>query len=395
MIAGNPPCQHAVGRCVRAGALAVSTIVHGTALVLIVRILPDIPAPEPRPRSTPVRIPPADPIEVEVLAADAAPARSQAAPGGTTGALRRAHGPEHATSQRETAGGPQVGRGRTENALRMRGPELALPPEVAERIAAEGAPAAGKAAESGRLKSAPGGGAVIDDRVTTVTVERDGTAHFADKPYIDPHWQTPIPHLDLKQDLHELGDVLQDWYADPYRMTRVGTRSELSEANHAMPGSCDSWGDPLCDDPAASDAEQRAKRHAYTTVGVGGGADVSAWLMRKYGHFDPFASRKRELLDDTRAEREERGEQFRAEQAAHSAELMQRNLEQLWAHVTEPAARRQALYELWSDCADDDAGSRARAMVIGWIRARLPPGSAGAFTADELARLAPFSPYEQ
>jgi hypothetical protein len=117
--------------------------------------------------------------------------------------------------------------------------------------------------------------------------------------------------------------------------------------------------------------------------------------MRKYGHFDPYASRKRKLLDDTRAEREERGAAFRAEQAARSAELMQRNLEELWARVPDGAARKQALYELWNECADDEAGLRARAMVIGWIRARLPPGSGGAFTADELARLAPFSPYQQ
>jgi hypothetical protein len=244
-------------------------------------------------------------------------------------------------------------------------------------------------------ENAPGGGGVIHDRVTTVTVERDGTAHFHDKPDIDPHWQVPIPHLDVKDDLKELGDALEDWYRDPYKITRYGTTSELSEIAKAVPGNCDSWGDPMCDDPLAPDAEQRQRRKANNTVGIGGSADVSAWLMRKYGHFDPYASRKRKLLDDTREEREEMGEAFRAEQATRSAELMQRNLEQLWARVTDAATRRQALYELWSDCTDDEAGLRARSMVIGWIRARLPRGSDGAFTADELARLAPCSPYEQ
>lgn len=278
--------------------------------------------------------------------------------------------------------------------LRMRGPDLGLAPDVAQRLAAGGAPAPARAVESGRLENAPGGGGVIHDRVTTVTVERDGTAHFHDKPDIDPHWQVPIPHLDVKQDLHDLGDALEDWYRDPYKLTRYGTRSELSEIANAVPGSCDSWGDPMCDDPLAPDAEQRAKRHANNTVGVGGDADISAWLMRKYGHFDPYASRKARLLDDTREEREERGAAFRAEQAGRSAELMQRSLEEVWARVPDAVGRRQALYELWSDCADDEAGLRARAMVIGWIRARLPRGSDGAFSDDELARLAPFAPYE-
>ncbi len=277
----------------------------------------------------------------------------------------------------------------------MRGPDLALAPGVAERIAAGGAAVVpGKAVESGRLENVPGGGAVIRDRVTTVVVERDGTAHFIDNPDIDAHWQVPIPHVDIQQDLHELGDALQEWYADPYKATRYGTRSELSEIANAVPGSCDSWGDPMCDDPLAPEAEQRQKRHANTTIGLGGGADLSAWLMRKYGHFDPYASRKRKLLDDTRDERVARGAAYRDQQLVRSAELMQRTLEEMWARVPDAAARKQALYELWSDCADDDAGQRARAMVLGWIRSKLPAGTPGAFTADELAGLAPFRPYD-
>jgi len=42
----------------------------------------------------------------------------------------------------------------------------------------------------------------------------------------------------------------------------------------------------------------------------------------------------------------------------------------------------------------EPAPDRARAMVIGGIQARLPAGSDGAFTVEELALLAPFSPYE-
>jgi hypothetical protein len=275
----------------------------------------------------------------------------------------------------------------------MRGPDLGLAPDVAERIAAGGEPPPGRARESGKLENVPGGGAVIHDRVTTVDIERDGTAHFRDKPDIDVHFHSPIPHIDVKADMAALGDALEDWYRDPYAGTRYGPSTDLSELNHAVPGMCDRWGDPGCDDPLAPDVEKRARdRWNAGGVGVHGSADLSAYLYRKLAHADPYASRKLRLLDDTRAERIERGEQFRAEQAARSAELMQKTLEQLWASTPDPVARRAALHDLWADCADDDAGARARSMVIGWIRAKLPPGSPDAYTPEELARLG-FDPY--
>ena len=277
----------------------------------------------------------------------------------------------------------------------MRGPDLALAPDVAARIAAGGGARPETVHESGKLENTPGGGAVIHDRVTTVTVERDGTAHFHDKPDIEVHFHSPIPHIDVKQDLHELGDALQDWYRDPYAGTRYGPTADLSELNRAVPGLCDTWGDPGCDDPLAPEVEKRARQRWNSGgVGVHGPADISAYLYRKLAHADPYAARKRKLLDDTFDERVERGAAFRAEQAARSAELMQRTLEELWTRERDPAARKQALFELWSDCADDDAGRRARAMVTGWIRAKLPEGSADAYTPEELDRLG-FQPYDK
>src|SRR5690606_9996144 len=99
-------------------------------------------------------------------------------------------------------------------------------------------------------------------------------------------------------------------------------------------------------------------------------------------------------------ERVAMGTAYRAEQSARSAELMQKNLEWLWAREHDPIARRAALFELWDECGEDEAGTRARALVIGWIRARLPAGSPDAFTAHELELLqtrrtstAAFAPY--
>jgi hypothetical protein len=278
--------------------------------------------------------------------------------------------------------------------MHMRGPDLALAPDIAAQIVSGGGPLPEKAHETGRIENVPGGGGVIHDRVTTVAIERDGTAHFHDKPDIEIHFHSPIPHIDLKEDMKDLGDALQDWYRDPYAGERYGPTADLSELNKAAPGMCDTWGDLGCDDPLAPEVEKRAHRRQNAGgVGIHGSADISAYLYRKLAHADPYASRKLKLLDDTRDERAERGAAFRAEQAARSAELMQRTLEELWAHERDPAARKQALFELWSDCADDDAGQRARAMVLGWIRWKLPEGSTDAYTPDELARLG-FQPYD-
>jgi hypothetical protein len=114
--------------------------------------------------------------------------------------------------------------------------------------------------------------------------------------------------------------------------------------------------------------------------------------MRKLGGGDPYSSRKRKLLDDTRDERAEIGAAHRTAQLARSGELVQRNLDALWRTTADPAARRAALFALWDECAEGEgpagqAGELARAMVIGWIRGRLPDGGPGAFTAGELARL--------
>ena len=88
-------------------------------------------------------------------------------------------------------------------------------------------------------------------------------------------------------------------------------------------------------------------------------------------------------------------------------QLVQRNLDRLWATTPDPAARKQALFELWDECVETgdpaavSAGEAARRLVIGFIRTHLPAGGPDAFTPAELAALArirnsktAFAPYE-
>jgi hypothetical protein len=121
---------------------------------------------------------------------------------------------------------------------------------------------------------------------------------------------------------------------------------------------------------------------------LGGGFDITDAIMRRK-KVDPYAAAKLRYLDSTRDERVQIGNRYKREQLAQSAQLMQKTLDWLWASKVDLAARKQALFELWDDCAEvgSDAmvegGKAARALVVGAIRARLT--GADAYTAAELA----------
>jgi hypothetical protein len=273
--------------------------------------------------------------------------------------------------------------------LHMRGSALRLSDGALDQVLDHPSPPRSVPHVSGKLESAPGGTAVIHDAVTTVTVERDGTAHLHDKPDFDFHldlpklsWLRPPDESwrDLKRDL---GNTIRAWYRDPYAQMRRATPTELPQQDHVVPGLCERWGDTACQADAPPPPPNPLAH---------GKLDFTAYLARKFHVGDVYAVRKRALLDDTFDERAARGGEFRGEQLARSAETMRRNLEELWATNTDPAARRAALFELWDECAEGEdpigaAGNRARAVVIGWIRTHLPPGSPGAFEADEIAKL--------
>lgn len=135
-----------------------------------------------------------------------------------------------------------------------------------------------------------------------------------------------------------------------------------------------------------------------------GELDTQDHLMSRMGA-EPYARNKLALLDRTRDQRVAIGERHRHAQLARAAELMQRNIDRLWAATPDLAARKRSLFELWDDCAETGsdelvaAGAAARRLAIGTIRARLR--GAHAYTTAELAELnairsstAVFAPYE-
>jgi len=210
--------------------------------------------------------------------------------------------------------------------------------------------------------------------VTTVKVDPDGKPHFHDKPDFEIHLQLPIMSRE------QFGNMLRKWYEDPYAQTHVGKTQDMSPVDQAVEGT---WNSGLSTTPDQ-------QRSGGTVPIAGGSFDLTAWAMRKAGVGDPYQARKRAVLDSTRAERAERGGAYREEQLAKSSEIMRGNLEALWRSTTDLAERRATLFQLWDECVEGEgpqaeAGDRARIQVIGWIRAKVPKGSAAAFTAAEIA----------
>jgi hypothetical protein len=145
---------------------------------------------------------------------------------------------------------------------------------------------------------------------------------------------------------------------------------------------------------------------------LSGRFDITDYMMRKTKN-DPYASRKLKFLDDTRDERVELGKKWRAEQLQQTAMIMKRNLAFAWNASADPAARKQALFELWDEIvepksADDqidevlvEASRAARKAVVGFIRGHLPAGTPSAYSTAELVAFnakkqsaATFAPYE-
>jgi len=364
----------------------------------------------PLPATPRVEIPAAEPspIEVEVLDGPrrghvtAGPPVQDRPPGEVGGGAAIATGAVGAVGPGEAAGGrPGASRWFT-----MRGPDLRLGEATLERIA-RGGRAPERIARSGRLESAGGGTGAIHDAVTDITVERDGTVHLHDRPDIDAVWDIHLPTPDrIKEGLAHTGRDIATWYPDPYADARVGPSQDVPRDVAATPGACDHWSDLCSVDLRQREREvSQLQRHAAGSI-LHGKLDLTALLMRKLGVGDAYASRKLKLLDDTRDERAALGAQHRAEDLARASEIMRRNLEVMWRATEAPEERRDALFTLWDECGEDEgpvgeAGERARKMVIGWIRARLPAGSPDAFTADEIARRSaqrrstqPFVPYE-
>jgi hypothetical protein len=101
-----------------------------------------------------------------------------------------------------------------------------------------------------------------------------------------------------------------------------------------------------------------------------------------------YPAEKRWFLEQTEAFRDELAQAHQSDLRARMPQLVRGHLRSIVADpVLTPADKRNAVFALWDDCADDDVGLSAQKLVEAFIREHMPEGSALAYDRTELERL--------
>lgn len=238
--------------------------------------------------------------------------------------------------------------------------------------------------DSGQLAPSGGGTYRSDEGVFTAKVDRDGSVSLKDSKNFNIRFALPRPK--------QVGRKVASWYTDKNKP--VGQLPPDKTTT-----------EPVLNNGEATGQYDRKPDHGEAPLPiVSGGFDVTDALMRQKG-IDPYAAKKLAYLDSTRDQRVQIGQRHRAKQLEQATVIMKGNLDRVWSLPT-PVARREALFELWDECAETGtdeliaAGRAARTLVIGVIRTRLPAGSTDAYSAADLAAFnrkkqskATFAPY--
>ena len=133
--------------------------------------------------------------------------------------------------------------------------------------------------------------------------------------------------------------------------------------------------------------------------------DVNDWIMSALGD-DPYSYEKRKFLEATREERLAMARAACGERLSSSLVDLPKRLSGVWNSNKTPEEKREVLFDLWDDCAEEGSpevmryGELARLTILDFIQKHLPEGSADAYTELEIDRLnqrrvstRPFAPY--
>ena len=124
---------------------------------------------------------------------------------------------------------------------------------------------------------------------------------------------------------------------------------------------------------------------------LGGQFEITDSIMRMGGQ-DPYAARKMDFLDRTRAERMRIAAGENSERLRQSLHQTRADLDRMWRGAGTAAHKRRLLFQLWDECAEsgsDDVVRTARAVrgqIVAFVRRHLPAGSRHAYSEAELAR---------
>jgi hypothetical protein len=204
------------------------------------------------------------------------------------------------------------------------------------------------------LRPTPGGGFQYEDARFTARVARDGTVTFTDR-----HGTVGL----------SLGPQL---LATPAREATVAVQIPLAPRPRIP--------DFRRHDPLGYESQIMA--------GVFGTFDVTDELMRLLGE-DPYRYEKARFLAATFELRVRLAADSQREILRAALAELPARLEALWRdeRLTR-RERRHVLFLLWAETdARPEAGGRARSAIERFVRTRLGPGTADAFTGDELEAL--------
>lgn len=129
------------------------------------------------------------------------------------------------------------------------------------------------------------------------------------------------------------------------------------------------------------------------TTGLGASFDLTDAIMRWLGD-DPYKYEKLAFLRRTEDERIARRQENDEDQLREALHKLPELLTKIWQDDRRsPKERRQLLFELWDECADNGSeevvrvGKQVRATILAFICARVPSGSERAFSPEEIDRL--------
>ncbi len=124
--------------------------------------------------------------------------------------------------------------------------------------------------------------------------------------------------------------------------------------------------------------------NGFSTSGT---MDITEAFMNAGGQ-DPHFAEREWFMRHTREVRERLEDEHRAQQMSASLRGLRGRLSRILATTSRTyAARRQRIFSIWDDMAEDSDGARARRIVIRFIREELPQGSENAYTDAEIDRL--------
>ncbi|HVK73366.1 MAG TPA: hypothetical protein VM734_08580 [Kofleriaceae bacterium] len=269
--------------------------------------------------------------------------------------------------------------------LDLRGATYELPPEGSPEIHP---PEYRPPEPTGELAPSGGGTYTSHRPGFTGKVAPDGKVSIEDGSDFSINLKLPTPSK-VRGAARNIARGLETWQRDPTKKIREAERTGEEVAG----------ADP-------TDADKKPD-HGGTVPILGGRFNADDWIMKK-GGIDPYQAEKLAWMDRTRDERAEMGRAHRARALDRTGATIQKHLVALWARTDlDIVAKRAALFELWDDCAEHgepavvEAGEVARKAVIGFIRSRVPAGSAHAYPDAELASFnrrrvsrAVFAPYD-